>query len=367
MIETIADVVEGPSPESSASAEPAMPPPPPPTRHAGLTTKQWIALAAVVLALLPPLWMGEFGTLVLQTGAIWVTAAIGLHILTHWAGQISLGHVAFVALGAFMAANFAAEWNLPFWLAIFLATMVTVVGSVVIGLPALRIRGFYIAIVTLALGFAADRWLFRLESVSGGSSGIKLPKATLPGIEFGSSRATYYIVVITTIAMLALARKIGKTKAGRAFLAIRADEEVAAAWGINVAAYKLLAFAVAAGFAAVAGGLHAYSLGIVGPQTYPVHFSIEFVAVAVIGGPGAIWGTAATAGVFGIIPAIQSSLGRFSAVTGALGILLVLIRYPGGQNQIGREIRRRVYHLRRRRADGVTHTAGPAVREEGVR
>ncbi|MGH2793589.1 MAG: branched-chain amino acid ABC transporter permease [Actinomycetota bacterium] len=364
MAETLAEVVEGRAPESSASAEPALLPPPPAKRYGRMTVKQWIGLAAIVLALLPPLWMGEFGALVLQTGAIWVTAILGLHILTHWAGQISLGHVAFVALGAFMTANFAAEWNLPFWLAIFLAAMVTVGGSIVIGLPALRIRGFYIAIVTLALGLAADRWLFRLESVSGGSSGIKIPKATLPGVEFGSSRATYYIVVVTTIAMVALARTIGRSKAGRALLAIRANEEVAAAWGINVAAYKLLAFAVAAGFAAVAGGLHAYSLGIVGPQTYPVTFSIEFVAIVVIGGAGAIWGSVGTAAFFGIMPALQSGLGRFSAVTGAIGILLVLTRYPGGQNQIGRELANR-FRARRRRREGAkaASNAGTARRE----
>jgi ABC-type branched-subunit amino acid transport system permease subunit len=202
--------------------------------------------------------------------------------------------------------------------------------------------------------------------VSGGSSGIKLPKAALPGIEFGSSRATYYIVVATTFAMVAIARTIGRSKVGRALLAIRANEEVAAAWGINVAAYKLLAFAVAAGFAAVAGGLHAYSLGIVGPQTYPVTFSIEFVAIVVIGGAGGIWGSVGTAAFFGIMPALQSGLGRYSAVTGALGILLVLTRYPGGQNQIGRALANRFRARRLRREQPSTGSYTPTAQREGA-
>lgn len=366
MAETLADVVEGSLPASSASAEPAILPPPPAKRFARLTAKQWIGSSAIVVALLPPVWMGEFGTLVLQTGAIWITAILGLHILTHWAGQISLGHVGFVALGAFMTANFAAEWHLPFWLAIFLATMVVVAGSVVIGLPALRIRGFSLAIVTLALGLAADRWLFRLESVSGGSSGILLPTAELPGVTFGSSRSTYYIVVVTTIAMVAIARAIGRSKAGRAMLAIRANEEVAAAWGINVAAYKLLAFGIAAGFAAVAGGLHAYSLGIVGPQTYPVTFSIQFVAIVVIGGAGSIWGSVGTAAFFGITPALQSGLGRYSTVAGAIGILIVLTRFPGGWNQIGRRVVNRFRVGRRRRSSASPASFANPAESEGT-
>lgn len=364
MTEAIAEVLEGQRPGSSASAEQESLAAPAAIRRLGLTTKQWISLAGAVAALTPPLWMGEFGTHVLLTGAIWITAALGLHILTNWAGQISLGHVAFVALGAFMTANFASVWGLPFWLAIGLATAVTVAGSIVAGLPALRIRGFHIAIVTLALGIAADRWLFGLESVSGGSSGVRVPAASLAGIEFNSSRSIYYVVVVTTIAAVLIAHKIGRTKAGRAFRAIRADEQVAAAWGINVAAYKLLAFALAAGFAAVAGGLHAYSLGIVGSQTYPLHLSIDFVAIVVIGGAGSIGGTAVTAAAFGIFPAIQAGLGRYSAVVGAIGILIVLLRHPGGQNQLGREIVHLVQRLRRRRR---ADTPAAATREDHTR
>lgn len=324
-------------------------------RSSRSTTKRWVAAGATILLLLLPAFMGEFGTLVLATGAITVTAALGLHILTHWAGQISLGHVAFVALGAFATADLAAKAALPFWLAILAGALITIVGTVVIGLPALRIRGFYIAIVTLSFGLAADRWLFRQERLSGGSSGVRVPKATLPGITFASSRSTYYIVMLAMIAMIVLARKIGRTKAGRAFLAIRADEDVAAAWGINVAAYKLLAFAVAGGFAAVAGGLQAYSLGIVGPQTFPVTMSIQFVAIVVIGGPGVIWGSVGAAALFGMLPSLQSGLGKFSTVTGAVGILMVITRYPGGLNELARHPADRFRALSRgRRSDTGT-------------
>lgn len=322
-------------------------------RGSGSTSKRWVAGGATALLLFLPVSMGEFGTLVLATGAITVTAALGLHILTHWAGQISLGHVAFVALGAFATADLAAKATLPFWLAILAGALITIVGTVAIGLPALRIRGFYIAIVTLSFGFAADRWLFRQEWLSGGSSGVLVPKATLPGITFASSRSTYYIVIVATIAMVILARKIGKTKAGRAFLAIRADEDVAAAWGINVAAYKLIAFAVAGGFAAVAGGLQAYSLGIVGPQTFPVTLSIQFVAIVVIGGPGGIWGTVGAAALFGMLPNLESGLGKYSTVVGAVGILLVITRHPGGLNEQARRLADRVRAIVVRRTRDV--------------
>jgi branched-chain amino acid transport system permease protein len=313
--------------------------------------------AIVLLLLSLPLTVGEFGTFVLSTGAIYVIAALGLHILTHWAGQVSLGHIAFVAFGSFMTANLAQGRGLPFWLALVLAALVSVAASVVIGLPALRIRGPYLAIVTLALGFAADRWLLRQQWLSGGSSGISIPKPRLPGIVLGSSRSVYYIVIIATILMVLLARKIGRTKAGRALIAINADEDVAASWGINVAMYKLIAFAIAGGFAAVAGGLQAYTLGIVGPQTFPVTLSIQFVAIVVIGGAGPIWGTVFAAALFGMLPSLESGLARYSTVIGALGILAIITRYPGGLNEIGRRIGVLVRRGARR---GDTHASHPA-------
>lgn len=308
------------------------------TRGFTHTWQQVLTLLAVSALMLPPLWVGEFGTFVLAKGAIAVVAALGLHILTHWAGQISLGHVAFMALGAFVTANLATRSNLPFWLAILLGALITVIGTVAIGLPALRIRGFYIAVVTLAFGLASDRWLFRQEWLTGGASGVTLPDPELFGIDVAASERFYYVVMVTTVGMVGVAYLTGRTKAGRAFRAIRADEDVAAALGINVAAYKILAFAMAGGFAAVAGGLQAFSLGIVGPQTFPVSKSIEFLAIVVMGGAGSIWGTVVAATVFGVLPTVLTGLGRYSAVAGAVGILVTIIRYPGGLNEQGRHL-----------------------------
>ncbi len=314
-----------------------------------LTRSQWAGLLVVALLMLPPIWMGEFGTLVLQTGALYVIAVLGLHILIHWAGQISLGHDAFVALGAFLTANFAAKLHFPFWAAVLAAAGLCVLASIVVGLPALRIRGFNLAITTLALGLAADRWLFRQEWLSGGSSGIRLPKPALPGVTFGTSRATYYLVLIPAVLLVLLAIQIRRSKAGRAFLAIRADEDVAASWGINVAWFKLLAFMVAGGFAGVAGALTAYSVGIVGPQTFPVTRSIEFVAAVVIAGPGGVWGTVAAAALFGMLPSIQAAFGRFSTLVGALGSLAVIVQYPGGLNEVGARLASRARELAKAR------------------
>jgi branched-chain amino acid transport system permease protein len=300
---------------------------------------RWPALA--ILLLIPPMWMGEFGTLVLATGAITIMAALGLHVLTHWAGQASLGHVAFQALGAFVTANLALRTHAPFWVAIPAAALGGVVASVVISLPALRIRGPYLAITTLAFGIAADRWLFRQVWLTGGSSGVLVPAAKLSGISLASSRSLYYVIVPSMVVMIALARAIGTSKAGRAFRAIRADEEVATTWSINVTAYKLLAFAVAGAFAGFAGGLQAYSLGIVGSLTFPVSLSIRYLAIVVIGGAGGIWGTVVAAAVFGMLPSLQANLGRYATLAGALGILLV-VRFPGGLNGVGHRIRRQI-------------------------
>lgn len=234
------------------------------------------------LNLIPQAWIG-----LLIRIAIYVIAAQGLNILIGYTGQISLGHAAFMAVGAYSAAFMARELGFSFWVALPLAALFTGLVGLLFGLPSLRVKGFYLAMATLAAQFIIP-WLLRypLSPVTNGSRPLEVPVPTLGPLNFSSASAIYYIIIPLSVFLMLAARNIIRTRVGRAFISVRDNDLAAELLGINVFAYKLQAFFLSSLFAGIAGALIAFETNSLSLDKFTLGISIELLAMLVIGGAG---------------------------------------------------------------------------------
>ncbi|MDQ5985637.1 MAG: branched-chain amino acid transport system permease protein, livM [Syntrophus sp. SKADARSKE-3] len=256
----------------------------------------WTAMGTLVLFAVIPFIVSTYGLYILITIGIVAIAAIGLNILIGYTGQISLGHGAFFGVGAYGAAIFATRFDVPFVLAVPAAGIVTAVVGMVFGLPSSRLKGLYLTIATLAGQFIIEYTLVHWESVTMGTMGITLPKASLFGIEITGDLTYYYIIYIILILMLWMAVNLMRTRFGRAFIAIRDNDRAAEGMGIPVFPYKLLAFGISSFYAGIAGALWAYYTVSITTEPFNLSLSVEYIAMVIIGGMGNMAGA-----VFGAV------------------------------------------------------------------
>ncbi|GAA4002803.1 branched-chain amino acid ABC transporter permease [Comamonas faecalis] len=248
----------------------------------------WYGLLCLALLLAPwaapEYWLAQL-TFVLIYGIV----GLGLMLLAGFTGQFSLGHAAFLGVGAYtQAALVGLGW--PFALALACAAGLSAAVGVVVGLPALRVKGIYLGIATLAFGFIVEEVFARWESVTGGNSGKSLMPPQIAGYEFSSTESFYYlclaIAVVCTLAILNLLR----SSTGRAFVAIRDSEISAQSMGIHLARYKTLSFALSAALAGIGGALYAHKMMFISPDQFNIVQSIDLLLMIVIGGLGSVHG-----------------------------------------------------------------------------
>ena len=245
--------------------------------------------ALLLLAIVAPLGLGTYGISQLTFVLIYGIAGLGMMMLTGYTGLVSIGHAAFLGIGAYVQALLVASgW--PFPLAIAAAGLLAGASGVIVGLPALRIRGIYLTIATLAFGFIVEEGLARWESLTGGNAGLPVPAATLFGRSVQAPTSYYYVVlfltILTTLAVLNLLR----SSTGRAFIAIRDSEISAQSMGISLAGYKTLSFALSAAIVGVAGALSSHVLRFISPEQFGIVQSIDLLLLVVIGGLGSVHG-----------------------------------------------------------------------------
>ena len=249
----------------------------------------WFLLLIAFLIILPFL-VSNYYIYMANYMAINVIVAIGLNILVGYTGQISLGHAGFFAIGAYFTLLSMTHLHLPFPLALLLAALIAAFFGFVLGLPALRLEGPYLAIATLGFGMAITQLIGRWQ-VFGGRMGLEAPPLTLFNYILETDRQRYFLIATITFLMTMAARNLMKTKVGRAFIAIRDSDIAAETMGVNLVYYKTLAFAVSAFYAGVAGGLFAFLLGFINPSTFNFVLSIYFLAFVIVGGLGSIFGS----------------------------------------------------------------------------
>jgi len=284
----------------------------------------WSILFLVFLGFLP--WLVKtyhiLGMSIYIVNLITINAlvAIGLNILVGYTGQISMGHAGFFAIGAFTSIIFVSNWGFPLWIALPVAGFISSAFGFILGLPALRLKGPYLAIATLGFGMAITTIIKHMEFF-GGRMGLQAPKLYLFGTPMKDIHY-YYVIMIIAVVMVIGALKLIKTRVGRAFIAIRDSDIAAEAMGVNLTYYKTLSFAVSAFYTGIAGGLYAFILGFINPEGFHLIMSISFLAMVVVGGLGSIMGSIAGAALLTYldiklqvvqdIPAIGPALVSFS-------------------------------------------------------
>ena len=222
--------------------------------------------------------------------AINVIVTVGLNILVGYTGQISLGHAGFFAIGAYFTMLSMTILHLPFLLALLLSAFIAAFFGFILGLPALRLEGPYLAIATLGFGMAIIQVIGRWQ-IFGGRMGLEAPSIAIGPYTFESDRELYFLIIPITFRLIIAARNLMKTRVGRAFIAIRDSDIAAETMGVNLVYYKTLAFAVSAFYTGIAGGLMAFLLGFINPSSFNFILSIYFLAFVIVGGLGSIFGS----------------------------------------------------------------------------
>jgi branched-chain amino acid transport system permease protein len=253
----------------------------------------WFAVLLVSLAVFP-LVAKNYHVYVVNYICINIIVVIGLNILVGYTGQISLGHAGFFAIGAYGTIMLMSEAHLPFLLALPLAGLIAALFGFLLGIPALRLEGPYLAIATLGFGLTVTQIIGRMDYF-GGRQGLHAPALTIGHWQLKSDVDFYYLLVGITVLMTLAARNLIKTKVGRAFIAIRDADIAAETMGVNLVFYKTLAFAVSAFYAGIGGGLYAFVLRFIEPEVFNLFMSIVFLAMVVVGGLGSIMGSIAGA------------------------------------------------------------------------
>ncbi len=272
----------------------------------------------------------------------YAVAAMGLGLLVGYGGQISLGQGAFFAIGAYAAASMLAKTGLPYLLAVPLAAAVTFLIGLAFGIPAVRLRGLYLALVTLALAVAVGPVIKRAEPLTGGVSGLSVRQPPVPGwLAVDPDQWLYLLSLLVTALMLLLAANLTRGSLGRALVAIRDGERAARTSGVHVSRTKAVLFAVAGAYAGVGGALFAYGQGFVAPESFTLLLSFTFLGAVVVGGLGTVIGSVLGALFVVFVPQYAGDVNQ--ALTGVIyGCTLIAVVYllPGGAAGLLRRLRR---------------------------
>lgn len=223
-------------------------------------------------------------------------AASGLQLLVGFTGLLSLGHAAFMGVGAYTSAILMTHIGCPFILSVILAGLVASIFGIIVGIPSLRIKGFYLMVATLAFQFVIEYAIIHWDSVTRGIRGFELPTPFIFGISLQEQRSYFVLLFVLVIILVWGAKNLTRSKIGRAFIAIRDNDVSAEIIGISIFRYKLLAFAISAFYAGVAGALFATFMRSAVPEDYMFTNSILLLAMVLVGGLGRIVGT-----VFGVV------------------------------------------------------------------
>jgi branched-chain amino acid transport system permease protein len=282
---------------------------------------------AIVVALALPLFLSNFRLFQFTMVGVYAIALLGLNMLTGYNGQISLGHGAFFALGAYTTAIMIDRWEVPYPVTIVAAGALCLVAGFLFGIPALRLEGLYLALATFALALAVPQILKYFEHWTGGSQGIVLSKPNAPwGLKLSPDQWLYFLTLGVLVVLFVLARNLLAGRTGRAIVAIRDNPIAAQAMGVNTSLYKSLTFGVSAGYTGVAGGLSALAIAFVAPDSFDVFRSITFLVGIVVGGLASISGAIFGALFIQFVPNWAQDISK-AAPWAIYGVFLILFMY----------------------------------------
>lgn len=310
----------------------------------------WYGLLCGLLVLAP--WLAdEYWLAQLTFVLIYSIVGLGLMLLAGFTGLFSLGHAAFLGVGAYAQAVMV-NAGVPFPIALAGAGLLSAAVGVVVGLPALRVKGIYLGMATLAFGFIVEEGMARWESVTGGNKGLMVNLPSLFGWEFDTTGEFYFLcLVVTVIATLAIVNLM-RSSTGRAFVAIRDSEISAQSMGIHLARYKTLSFALSAALAGIGGALYAHKIQFLSPEQFSIIQSIDLLLMVVIGGLGSIHGAFLGAIFLIVMPQLialgkdflPAAIGQAAGLQGTVyGIVLIAFVLFEPMGLYGRWLKIRTY------------------------
>ena len=254
------------------------------------TKTHWgLFIGLLILLFTTPLYFGNYWLGVANLIGITLIAAIGLNILVGYCGQLSIGHAGFIAVGAYTAAILTNRLELPFLVGLVCAGFTAGLIGLIFGIPSVRVKGFYLAITTIAAQFII-LWVINHWSFTGGFVGIRVPYASIAGFEFRSEASQFYLIMTIVVLCTFFAKNLARTRVGRAFIAVRDNDLAAEVMGINLLYHKLLAFFIGCFLAGIAGALLAHWIGFINAEYFSLTESILYIGMIIIGGLGTTLG-----------------------------------------------------------------------------
>jgi branched-chain amino acid transport system permease protein len=256
------------------------------------TKTQWLLSVIGLLILMAlPLCLGDYLNNFIALICINIIVVLGLNLLTGYCGQISLGQSAFVAIGAYTAGVLYAKCGLYFPLAVLSAILVSAFAGVIVGLPSVRLKGFYLALSTVAFQFIVYWLIFKTDVITGGGYGLAIPAVKFLGITFDTRIKVVYLCIFSVLILAFFAKSIARTRTGRSFIAIRDNDLAAEVMGISLTKTKLLAFLVSSIYAGIAGALYAMHFRWLMPDLFTLTHSVWYLAMVIVGGMGSLVGS----------------------------------------------------------------------------
>jgi len=288
-------------------------------------------LLTLILMLIPAFIGGQKHLLTIACLVlIYAIITMSLNLLMGFGGQISIGHASFMAIGAYASAIFTLKLGFPFWIALPVSGFFTALIGFGVGLPAVKLKGPFLAVATLGFGVAIPELTMKWDKLTGGFSGMFPEKPVLLGYTFKSDLSLYYLIAVVTLLCTWLIRNLINSRIGRAFVAIRESEVAATAMGINVPIYKALMFSISAFFTGVAGSLYAHYIGFISPFDFNIGISLTLLAMVVVGGFASIPGSFIGALVLTLIPEFTNHVAGLSLVVTGAALILVTLFFPDG-------------------------------------
>lgn len=286
---------------------------------------------ALIIIVLLPFILSKYTVFLLSLLAVYALVSLGLNLLMGYTGQIAAGHAGFLALGAYFTAivGTRVEW-MPCLVIILMAGIFTGIVGFLLGIPILRLKGFYIAMATLAFGVVVSEIILQWSSLTNGDDGFQVPIARIAGFSFDSDFKLYYLIFFVTIILIVLAKNLTNSYIGRAFIALRESETAAQTIGVDLAKYKTIAFAISAFYTGVAGGLFAYLITYLSPDAFTIELSIDFIAMIVIGGMGSILGSIIGAVILTGMQQLLAGLQNLQILIFGLSLIIFTIFMPRG-------------------------------------
>jgi branched-chain amino acid transport system permease protein len=295
-----------------------------------LLLNRWLLFSAgvFVVALLVE---NEYYLTLLNFIGIHTLLVVGLNLLMGYAGQISLGHAAFFGLGAYTSGILTVTYGINPWLAMLAGMIISGGAAFLIGIPALKLRGYYLAMATLGFNVIVYIVFNEAQVWTGGPSGLAgIPALNLAGLSFNTPLKLYLLIWPAVILILILSASIVDSRIGRALRALHDSEAAAESLGVNTQRLKLLIFVWSALYGSLAGSLFAHTMNFIAPSSFDIMFSIKLVTMVVVGGMASIWGSLLGAGVLTVLPEVLVFFHDFEVVIFGGILMLVMIFLPRG-------------------------------------